>query len=250
MLDQKIGKSIRKIPVKIYRTLKEHFIKPTPLGLKLIANEFENVNNEFFLHGLVPPVHHACPYGECNAAVKDIASKYRKTIRLVTNKINKPPYNYLQLEAVSLDMDMQTDYVATVLDELSKSDEWIVIFFTHKITSEPEMWDITPEIFVSTLETTIRYGFDIMTLSKALTSKSKHRVVFTFDDGNESDYSFAYKVMSEKKLSAVSYIIKNFVGKKGKMSWNQIHEMISNGWEIGCHTHTHPHLAELSFTKP
>lgn len=251
-LDLAVVKLIRKIPgvTLTSRALKKYFMKPTPLGVKLVIQEFENVNNEFSIHGLKAPIHHAYPCGGHNDVVKDIASKYRQTLRLTTNTINKPPYNYLHLEAVSLDRDMPPDHVATTLYKLSKATEGMVIFFTHKITPEPGIWDITPDIFISTLESSISYGFDVLSLSKALSSDSKHRVVFTFDDGNESDYSVAYKIMSERGLSGVSYIITSHVGKEGKLSWYQIHEMISNEWEFGCHTHTHPHLAKLSFTKP
>jgi len=33
-------------------------------------------------------------------------------------------------------------------------------------------------------------------------------------------------------------------------TWDQIHQLMTSGWTIGAHTHTHPNLSELSLTDP
>ena len=39
-------------------------------------------------------------------------------------------------------------------------------------------------------------------------------------------------------------------GQSACATWEQIRELMTSGWTIGGHTHTHPNLSELSLTDP
>lgn len=72
----------------------------------------------------------------------------------------------------------------------------------------------------------------------------RHMIAITFDDGNPSDYD-AFKMMQERGCRGTSFIIGSRVREDDDPNPNvltksQIREMAASGWEIGCHTWTHP----------
>jgi len=67
-------------------------------------------------------------------------------------------------------------------------------------------------------------------------------VVLSFDDGYESVYENAYPIMKALGFTGVLYLVGNYVGAQDYMSLGQLKTMTSNGWEIGSHSMTHPHL--------
>lgn len=66
-------------------------------------------------------------------------------------------------------------------------------------------------------------------------------IVFTFDDGNESDYMLAYPILKKYGIEGTSYINPYNADHnvKYKLSWNEIDQMYNSGWNIGDHTYTH-----------
>ncbi len=71
-------------------------------------------------------------------------------------------------------------------------------------------------------------------------------ITFCFDDGYVSTYEFAYPILKEYRFVGTAFIIPSKVGQDGYMSWSQIEELYQEGWEIGSHSYTHPHLTQLS----
>jgi peptidoglycan/xylan/chitin deacetylase (PgdA/CDA1 family) len=67
-------------------------------------------------------------------------------------------------------------------------------------------------------------------------------VVISFDDGYESVYENAYPIMKAQRFTGVMYLIVVAIGSQDHLDIGQIQEMIGNGWEIGSHSMTHPHL--------
>jgi peptidoglycan/xylan/chitin deacetylase (PgdA/CDA1 family) len=70
-------------------------------------------------------------------------------------------------------------------------------------------------------------------------------VVITFDDGCETDLLIAAPRLLEHGLSATFYVTTGFVGKPGYLSVQQLRELHGLGFEIGCHSMTHPYLNDL-----
>lgn len=70
--------------------------------------------------------------------------------------------------------------------------------------------------------------------------KARKAIAFSFDDGNETDYTVAYNVLKQYNFSGTSYIISEDIGKKNlpsgrRLDLIQMQEMYNNGWTFGNH---------------
>jgi peptidoglycan/xylan/chitin deacetylase (PgdA/CDA1 family) len=81
-------------------------------------------------------------------------------------------------------------------------------------------------------------------VSDALTF-SRPAVAITFDDGCETDLLSAAPVLYKLGFGATFYIVAGMVGKAGRLSSAQLCELQGLGFEIGCHSMTHPYLPDL-----
>lgn len=68
-------------------------------------------------------------------------------------------------------------------------------------------------------------------------------VLFTFDDGNMSDYIIAYPALTDAGKVATFYTTDSNIGKEGYMGHQHIN--LLQGWERGYHTISHPDLTKL-----
>jgi peptidoglycan/xylan/chitin deacetylase (PgdA/CDA1 family) len=84
-----------------------------------------------------------------------------------------------------------------------------------------------------------------MSVGKALSSPTVPGVVFTFDDGCETDLITAAPLLKEAGFGATFYVTVGFLGKRGYLSPQQVRELSDLGFEIGCHSMTHPYLSDL-----
>lgn len=70
-------------------------------------------------------------------------------------------------------------------------------------------------------------------------------VALTFDDGSETDWISAAPLLTDFGFQATFYITLGFVGKRGFLSRQQARQLADAGFEIGCHSVSHPYLTDL-----
>jgi peptidoglycan/xylan/chitin deacetylase (PgdA/CDA1 family) len=85
-----------------------------------------------------------------------------------------------------------------------------------------------------------------MSVTDALRFSDDSTVAITFDDGSETDLLCAAPLLKNMGFGATFYITAGFLGKAGYLSPNQLQELDRAGFEIGCHSMTHPYLPDLS----
>jgi peptidoglycan/xylan/chitin deacetylase (PgdA/CDA1 family) len=68
-------------------------------------------------------------------------------------------------------------------------------------------------------------------------------IVLTFDDGYADFYTAALPVLQRYHFTATSYLVVDFLGKPGYMSWQQAQAVQQAGLEVGDHTLDHVDLA-------
>ncbi len=71
-------------------------------------------------------------------------------------------------------------------------------------------------------------------------------VVLTFDDGNASDRTTVAPILKEHGFGATFYITADWVGKNGRLTWQQVRELEEMGFEIGNHSTNHPNMLHIS----
>jgi peptidoglycan/xylan/chitin deacetylase (PgdA/CDA1 family) len=74
-------------------------------------------------------------------------------------------------------------------------------------------------------------------------------IALTFDDGYADAYTDVLPVLKRYGLIATFYIVTNFVGQPGYMTWEQVAELRDTGMEIGAHTIDHLDLRTLDPTE-
>ena len=71
-------------------------------------------------------------------------------------------------------------------------------------------------------------------------------IIFTFDDNHATDYTEVLPMFQARNIVGVSWVNTEAIGTGGKLTWSQVKEMIAAGWDVQCHTHSHPNLTTLT----
>jgi peptidoglycan/xylan/chitin deacetylase (PgdA/CDA1 family) len=71
------------------------------------------------------------------------------------------------------------------------------------------------------------------------------RLVITFDDGCASDLTVALPLLQKARFGATFYITLGFLGRPGYLVPDQVRRIAEAGFDVGCHSMTHPYLSDL-----
>lgn len=88
-------------------------------------------------------------------------------------------------------------------------------------------------------------GWGGASVGEWLSEPKQKSVCITFDDGCETDLIAAAPALCEFHFRATFYITTGFMGRAGYLSRDQVKELSSLGFELGCHSASHPYLTEL-----
>jgi peptidoglycan/xylan/chitin deacetylase (PgdA/CDA1 family) len=144
----------------------------------------------------------------------------------------------------------------------------VLVLCYHAVSERfPAPLSVTPEAFERQLRLLSRAGFEGATFESAVSRPSGRRtVVVTFDDAYLSVLQLAKPLLDAVGFPASVYAptayldtpdrplswdgIEQWIGGEHErelvpMSWDQLGGLAEEGWEIGSHTRTHPHLTEL-----
>lgn len=106
---------------------------------------------------------------------------------------------------------------------------------------------IPEESFRDQLDYLRTHGFQGLSVGAALAGRTaaQRAVAITFDDGCETDLLVAAPLLSERAFGATFYVVAGFVGQPGFLTGTQVRQLAELGFEIGCHSMTHPYLTDL-----
>ena len=71
-------------------------------------------------------------------------------------------------------------------------------------------------------------------------------VAITFDDGCETDLTAGAPGLGQLGFRGTFYVVAGWIGTRGFLSKGQLRELAGGGFEIGCHSMTHPDLTTLT----
>ena len=105
------------------------------------------------------------------------------------------------------------------------------------------------ETFRSQISWLKQSGWRGLNVGEALRYSGEASVCITFDDGCETDLIAAAPVLREFGCNATFYLTSGFLGTPGYLNADQVRELDAQGFEIGCHSMTHPYLSDLTETE-
>lgn len=108
---------------------------------------------------------------------------------------------------------------------------------------------VSAEDFRAQMKRLAGEGFRGRNASDAMRSFDGQSVCITFDDGCETDLLTAVPILKELGFDATSYVTVDFLNKPGYMTHAQVRELSALGFEIGCHSMTHPYLTDVDDSR-
>ena len=84
-----------------------------------------------------------------------------------------------------------------------------------------------------------------VSVGQALAFPVGRNVAITFDDGCETDLLSAAPILRQAGFNATFFITSGRLGTPGYLSPAQLTELSGQGFEVGCHSMTHPYLTDL-----
>jgi peptidoglycan/xylan/chitin deacetylase (PgdA/CDA1 family) len=88
-------------------------------------------------------------------------------------------------------------------------------------------------------------GMRGLSVPQALQDGVPGGIVITFDDGCETDLAVAAPILHNANFGATFYITLGYLGRRGYLVESQVRALSDGGFDIGCHSMTHPYLTEL-----
>ncbi|MFZ1129622.1 MAG: polysaccharide deacetylase family protein [Terriglobales bacterium] len=102
------------------------------------------------------------------------------------------------------------------------------------------------ETFRSQMARVKNSGWRGLNVGEAIRYPAEPSVCITFDDGCETDLIAAAPVLREFGCNATFYLTAGFLGTPGYLDARQVRDLDAQGFEVGCHSMTHPYLSDLS----
>jgi peptidoglycan/xylan/chitin deacetylase (PgdA/CDA1 family) len=104
---------------------------------------------------------------------------------------------------------------------------------------------VSASAFRSQMEKLAHEGWRATNVTQAMQSFDGKSACVTFDDGCETDLLCAAPILKEFGFGATFYVTVGFMGQPGYLSEAQVRNLSALGFEIGCHSLTHPYLPDL-----
>ncbi len=101
------------------------------------------------------------------------------------------------------------------------------------------------ETFRSQMAWMKQSGWRGLSVGEALLYPAELSVCITFDDGCETDLIAAAPVLREFGFKATFYLTAGFLGTPGYLNASQVRDLDAQGFQVGCHSMTHPYLSDL-----
>ena len=90
---------------------------------------------------------------------------------------------------------------------------------------------------------------DLVQRLQSGTSLPPKPVIICFDDGPETQYTYALPLLKKYSYIATFFVFTNAIGRPNYLSWDQVLDLSAQGMQIGCHSRFHPYLTRISSEK-
>lgn len=146
--------------------------------------------------------------------------------------------------------------------------QYIPILMYHQITPQPHpafrKYGVTPTAFAAQMKWLARFGYRPIDLDHFVAYRQgraevpRKPILITFDDGYQDWVDYAAPILQAQRFTAIFFLVAGLMGATTRwllaerniefplLDWDAAREMERQGFQIGSHTMSHPHLADVS----
>src|SRR5689334_11921730 len=118
-------------------------------------------------------------------------------------------------------------------------------------TTDQRELDVDPAVFHAQMSYIAQAKHPVISLSSLVdaiegrVTLPARAVVITFDDGWQSQYDDALRVLKQYRFTATFFVYTSAIGNgPAFMTWDELRDMQGAGMTIGAHSRTHPELTK------
>ena len=132
-----------------------------------------------------------------------------------------------------------------------------ILVYHHMSQSDPEgssglrRLTVTADVFAQQMQYLQDNGYHVITFS-ALADYFDHGkelptlpVIISFDDGWETQFEYALPSLEKYHYPATFFVVTDYIGRPGFISWPQLQTLLTDGMRIGSHSRSHPRLTKI-----
>jgi len=111
---------------------------------------------------------------------------------------------------------------------------------------------VTADVFGQQMKFLQDSGYHVITFSDLADYFEQGRelptlpVIITFDDGWVTQYENALPLLSKYHFPATFFVVTDYIGHRGFISWPQLQTLLTGGMKIGSHSRSHPRLTQIA----
>jgi peptidoglycan/xylan/chitin deacetylase (PgdA/CDA1 family) len=120
--------------------------------------------------------------------------------------------------------------------------EFAIILITFLIIATTAAIAIVPTVAYSQSIPSVPNNASINTAN----NNNNKVVILNFDDAYESQYVNAKPILDKYGYKATYYVVCNYIGNSGRLTWEDITALSNEGHDIGSHTMNHADLSKTS----
>jgi len=127
----------------------------------------------------------------------------------------------------------------------------VPILLYHEFGDAPSGMFVPADLFEKQMDYVVANGCNTIGFDDLLAYREQGKplppkpLLITVDDGYASTYNIAYPILAERGLTATLFVHTAYVDTPNHLTWAQLRELVSNGFEVGSHTVTHPLLTTV-----
>jgi len=127
----------------------------------------------------------------------------------------------------------------------------ILMYHSLDEYAETSKLSVSPESFAKQMEYLFKHKYNVISLGemvemiKSGTRVPHKTVAITFDDGYRNNYLIGYPILRHYNFPATLFVITDFVGLDGYVTWEDLSQMSGGVITIGSHTKSTPALKKI-----
>ncbi len=139
----------------------------------------------------------------------------------------------------------------------------VPILMYHDLGEFDSLWCVSVNEFEKQMQYLKEQNYQTISLTELQESLNDNKetdgkkIVLTFDDARKGVYQYAYPILKNQGFTATIFVVPTWIDDQDIpekedydfMSWNELQELVQNGFDIGSHTYSHKNLVTLDLVQ-